>query len=113
MFADKSERVRLVHFCREVTERYEVNDTLLLDIHNAALSDSEYVLLVEAFKNRKKVKDLPLGHPVKLYQSVWDEVSFDKELGVLMLHDRIVVPKAMQDSCLKTLPMSHHGISRT
>ncbi|TRY75822.1 hypothetical protein TCAL_11862, partial [Tigriopus californicus] len=70
-------------------------------ISEVAKTDPNYCAVVQALQNGLGKKELPLGHPARLYSNVWDELLLDNEFQVLLYHQRV------------SLHMQHQGITKT
>ena len=52
-------------------------------------------------------------HPGRLYLTVWDQLAFEKDVGLLSLEGRIVVQKAAQKAVLQGRHLVHTGQCKT
>ena len=78
-----------------------------------AQQDDEYQKCIKLFKSHVHPKTLK-SHPAKVYSSIWDDISFNADLGLLIYNDRrIIVPSNARDSILKILHLSHQGVNKT
>ena len=78
-------------------------DPILEDLRKAGQQDEEYKALLEAILHDKK--------PPALYTNIIDRLSTDK--GLVLLDQRIVVPRNKRKEVLKKLHASHQGIEKT
>ena len=86
-------------------------DPKITKLEEIAEKDEEYSTLIETFKNRTKINDIKdPHHPAQAYKKEWHNISLDGKL--LILKNRIVVPKSARKFILDKLHISHPGINR-
>ncbi len=76
------------------------------EIRKAADKDEEFIMLQKYLRN-----DEPFPSQLQMYKSVIEEISEDN--GLLLLHQRLLIPKAMRKNILQRLHASHQGVERT
>ena len=59
------------------------SDPYLRSICDAAVSDLQYISIVEAIIQNKNVNDLPLTHPARQYKAFWNDLSVLDEVCLL------------------------------
>ena len=77
-------------------DRSQPNSLNLKFLLEAAGSSKAYCEIINALREDKDPRNLPPGHPAKLYQDVWPRLSlFGNDLGTLILLDceRVVLPE--------------------
>ena len=90
---DETDTDGFVDVCRAVTTLRKEPDPILAPMIEAAKSDSDYQLIIQALRNVKNPKSLPINHPGRQFSSVWSQLSVDSHLGLIILNsNRIVVP---------------------
>ena len=88
------------------------SDPILEPLYKSALEDNDYQRTIQALLDGKSPKNLPLDHPTKLYQNVWDDISIMD--GLLILgSQKIIIPQNGRDGILKALHIPHCGINKT
>ena len=87
-------------------------DPHLADIYDAAESDEDYQLLIQALREDKQLNNLPPSHPAKALKTVWNSLSI---LDGLILKDdhQIFIPKMARKVILEKLHIPHCGMSKT
>ena len=82
--------------------------------------DEEYMSQVRAVREKPALKTgkfpaFPPSHPANQLKSVWAELSLldDEEETLMLIGDRIVVPRAARERVLQLLHVPHQGITRT
>lgn len=91
-----------------------LGDPGLLSLSEISKSDGEYQDIIATLSSNKNPKVLPQNHPARLYRKQWEDISWDNESGLLLLHNhRIIVPQAARPQILKELHRSHQGLRRT
>ena len=89
------------------------HDLAIEELARVAAEDSLYQEVLTAIQNKKEVENLPPSHPGKLFKNQWDYLSVEEKYGLIVFHDRIVVPKAAQKKILEVLHLQHTGIHKT
>ena len=95
------------------TMRVESCDPQLESIVKAALDDTDYQKVIEAVSTVLDPKTLPATHPARLYRNQWAALAFEKDVGLLSLYGRVVVPRAVQRDVLRSLHIQHTGQLKT
>ena len=103
---------------RDVLIRHIVCDTVQPDLALRKLSeatskDAVYQEIMKAIRGHKVLKDLPTDHPGQAFKQQWDALSIDETHGLLLFHERIVVPKLARREVLERLHTQHCGINKT
>ena len=88
-------------------------DLSLHSLQELAIADANYQLVIQALRDDKDPKMLPLTHPARLYANMWDEISLDKTFGLLMYQTRLIIPERARSDILDKLHLAHQGISKT
>ena len=91
----------------------KIPDLALLQLSEAASQDGLYQEVFKAVQDRKLLKNLPPGHPGWVYNNQWESLSVEEKYGLVLFHDRIVVPKAARKKLLELLHVQHTGIYKT
>ncbi len=82
-------------------------DPLLDEIRSKGQQDEEYINLLKYLRSSNpKIND-----EIALYRSVLDEISEDE--GILVMRQRLIIPKCLRKEVLKRLHASHQGVDRT
>ena len=93
-----------------------VDDPQLEPIFECALSDPSYQLVLSALQEKKNVKNLPPNHPAKLYQNVWEDLSYTHDGNNSLITyqaTRIVIPDGYRKTILRALHKGHTGYPKT
>ena len=88
-------------------------DLALQELSEAAMNDDAYKEICRAVDIKKPLKDLPTDHPGRHFTKEWDFLRVDEVYGLLLFHDRIVVPKLAKKKILELLHVQHTGITKT
>jgi hypothetical protein len=64
---DPPEEEEVGHICA-----IQAEDPILQDLYDAAEEDAEYQKVKEAWENGREPRNLPFGHPARLFNNVWD-----------------------------------------
>ena len=95
-------------FCRD-----EAPDLALHELSEAALSDAAYQEVIRAVQDRKDLQNLSDDHPGQWFKNQWDALSVEETYGLLLYHERIVVPRLARKKILELLHIQHTGITKT
>ena len=95
------------------TLKVKALDPKLEVIIEAASEDGKYQDVINALKTFVNSSDLPFNHPGRLYRQVWSLLAYEKDVGLLTLNGRIVVPRKCQKSILDDLHVAHSGEVKT
>ena len=93
-------------YCVEVVNAVR-EDPLLMEVMDAAEEDTEYRLLLEAFREGFKVDELPRVHPVHAYRDVWDDVSLYGDSLLSVDNHRIIIPAPCRSTLLQRMHVPH------
>lgn len=88
-----------------------LDDPNLKEFSKKAMADAEYTLIKNALQNDDHPSDLGPSHPAKDFAAIWDELSI--EGGLIILRDKLVVPKTLQKEILGYLHLAHQGLRKT
>lgn len=106
VFAPDANDDRQVHI-----RNISVEDPLLKELLDTVTKDPEYQEFIDIFKRDIKIKNLPPDHPLRVYESCWKDISYEK--GLLLYGNRILIPKSYRKKILELLHVGHAGIQRT
>ena len=95
------------------TLKVEAFDPKLEAIILAANEDDSYQEVIEARRCTEDCKDLHRNHPGRLFMKVWNFLAFEKNVGLLTVNGRIVVPRKAQKHVLENLHVAHTGEVKT
>ena len=95
------------------TLRIEAVDPQLEALIEAASKDVAYGKVVDAVSSKADWRNLPKQHPARLYRHCWDFLAFEKDVGLLSMNGRIVVPRAAQKAVLQGIHHQHTGQLKT
>ena len=95
------------------TLKIKALDPKLEVIIEAAANDNSYQEVVEALSVTKNCRDLHRDHPGRKFMRVWNQLAYEKNVGLLTVNDRIVVPKGAQKAVLDDLHIAHAGEVKT
>ena len=98
---------------RSLSCQDEIPDLALTQLSEAASQDSLYQEVFKAVQDKKLLKNLPPDHPAWIYNNQWESLSVEEKYGLILYHDRIVVPKAARKKLLELLHIQHTGIFKT
>ena len=102
--------------CDILVKSIQVNenkDPALEYLTTFAKNDSNYQSIVQVLKDKKKLRDLPKDHIALSFKSIWDSMSYDESYGLLLYHDRIIVPVQARSEVLEKLHLQHTGVEKT
>jgi hypothetical protein len=89
-------------------------DPKLQSLKEAADSNQNCQMIVEAIIHGHNPKDLPSIHPARQFSTLWDNISCNTHRRLLLLQGcRIIVPKAKRKDILDLLHIPHCGIHKT
>ena len=72
-----------------------------------------YTMIREAFKQNRRLADLPCDHPARRLKQVWDKISMTDE-GILTVDgDKIYLPPSVRQTTLQDIHKGHCGYSKT
>lgn len=86
-------------------------DPQLESIIKAAAEDQSYQKVIEFLASSTRPPQC--DHLGRLYQTIWDRLAFEKDVGLLSVDGRIVVPRAAQKVVLQGLHLGHTGQRKT
>ena len=95
------------------TLRVEAGDPQLEAIVEAAVADPIYQQVIKAVSSKADWKNLPHQHPARLYRNQWDFLAVEKDVGLLTVNGRIVIPRAAQKAVLAGIHHQHTGQVKT
>ena len=81
-------------------------DPKIKRLQQKAKEDPEYALLLEKFRSNGR-PDADPKHPAFCYQSIWKDIH--EHDGILLYHDRLLIPKNARSDILKLIHMGHKG----
>ena len=81
------------------------------DMKKAASDDLNYRQIHEAILSDLKVKNMPPDHPARKYKAEWDFMATEDQL--VIMDDRVLVPRSMRKDVLKQLHSTHLGLKKT
>ena len=97
----------------KATSQYKV-DPKLAPLVEAAAADDNYKLLIQGLLSEKSANSLPASHPGRSFSNVWQQLSVDDNLGLVILDGRrIVVPGTQRKNILDALHIAHCGIFKS
>ena len=108
--ADETDEVANVKLCQAFDR-----DPQLQCLFEAA-EDPDYKALINALRDGKDPRKLPIGHPAQAYRNVWQHLSLmNGEDPTLVVYDnnRIVIPQSEREAILKLLHLAHTGQVKT
>jgi hypothetical protein len=91
----------------------QAEDPILQDLYDAAEEDEEYQKLKQAWEAGRKPRNLPFGHPGRLFNNVWDGLGVTPDRALLTYNGRFVVPTELRRAALAALHKGHGGITKT
>ena len=88
-------------------------DPRVVRMAERANNDDEYSTVIDALAGDKH--SLPPRHPAREYSNKWDEITtlVTSKGRLLMLGDRIIVPRTLRKEVLAQLHRAHQGITKT
>ena len=95
------------------TLRISPVDPQLEALIEAATEDVSYQRVIDAVSSKTDLKNLPHQHPGRLYRVKWSFLAYEKDVGLLTVNGRIVVPRAAQKAVLSDLHHQHTGQVKT
>ena len=98
---------------RNVICKKELPDLALSDLAEAAANDKIYQEIKSAVERKMPLKDLPTDHPGRQFTQQWDFMKVDSPYGLILFHDRIIIPKTHRRKILALLHIQHTGIVKT
>merc|ERR1712001_773538 len=94
--------------------KVEPLDPQVASIVEMAASCAEYQELVGTIQHGCQLTDLPVDHPARgLYRYVFHTMAYEPSIGLLTIHNKIVVPKEARKQVLKSLHIQHTGVVKT
>ena len=96
--------------CKRIEEA-----TPCAEVMEAASSDEEYGMIIEAVQRNARIDTLPEGHPAKALKPHWGKISLYGAPGeelVVIDSTRIVLPRAARPQVLKLLHLGHCGAQK-
>ena len=78
--------------------------------------DAAYLQIIAALKSGLNIKQLPVPHPAKALQSVWERLSVQGQAPdelIFLDSDKLLVPLSARAEILSKLHSSHSGITKT
>jgi hypothetical protein len=91
----------------------QAEDPILQDLYDAAEEDEEYQKVKAAWEAGRKPRNLPFGHPGRLFNNVWDGLGVTSDRALLTYNGRFVVPTELRRAALAALHKGHGGITKT
>ena len=95
-----------------ISRMTKFRDLNLDSIKQAANDDDGYKAIAYLLSTGKSPEHMKDGHPAKLYQKVWHELSVEGDL-IIKDGNKIVVPKGARREILEASHGSHSGITKT
>ena len=99
------------HEAWEFHEKEKAEDFIDEDLQTAAKADVDYMAIRDAIQQGVHVNDLGPDHPAKLYKLDWHLLGVYDFL--IVLGDRILVPRALRKPILRNLHLGHFGQQKT
>jgi len=94
--------------------KVEPLDPQVASIVEMAASCAEYQELVRTIQHGRQLAELPVDHPARgLYRNVFHTMAYEPSIGLLTIHNKIVVPKEARKQVLKSLHIQHTGVVKT
>ena len=85
----------------------------LVPIIDCAKSDMTYKKIVDAFKEGRKLNNLPEDHPARRLKEVWERLSLSDEGLLIVDEDKLYLPPGVRKKVLQQLHESHCGYGKT
>ncbi len=95
----------------EIAECFAITTNLAVHDKITPCINESYVAVCEALEKDKRLAKLPVDHPSKSFRGVWHQLSTDATL--ILIGDRIAVPKPAQAKIMALLHIPHNGIVKT
>ena len=86
---------------------------LMKSLSDFAACNPNYLALIDAAVQGKKVTDLSPTHPAKQYCAFWNNLSLMDNCLLVLNNSRLVIPTLARLEILKKLHHSHSGIVKT
>jgi hypothetical protein len=87
-------------------------DPILQELYDAAEEDESYQKVMAAWLEDKKPRDLPYGHPARLYNNVWSGIGATADRALLTFNGRLVIPEGQRKVAMAALHKGHGGITK-
>jgi hypothetical protein len=91
----------------------QAEDPILQDLYDAAEDDAEYQKVKEAWENGREPRNLPFGHPARLFNNVWNGMGLTPDRALLTYNGRLIIPTKLRRNALAALHKGHGGITKT
>ena len=87
-------------------------ESTLNKITDSCQSDSAYRQIVEAFKQERKLADLPESHPACRLKQVWDRLSLEENGIIVVDGNKLYLPPSSRKDALSQLHDGHCGYAK-
>ena len=85
----------------------------LTKIVEAAASCPEYQEIIKTIRNGHQLTKLPVDHPAHFYRNFLNTMAYEPSLGLLTVHNKIVIPKDARKDVLRSLHVQQTGVTKT
>ena len=87
-------------------------ESTLNNILRNCQSDSAYRQIVEAFKQERRLADLPESHPARRLKKVWHRLSLEEDGIIVVDGDKLYLPPGSRKDALSQLHDGHCGYAK-
>jgi hypothetical protein len=105
---DPPEEEEVNHICAAQAE-----DPILQELYDAAEEDAEYKKVKAAWQDGREPRNLPFGHPARLFNNVWAGLGVTSDGALLTYNGRLIIPTRLRRNALTALHKGHGGITKT
>ena len=69
--------------------------------------------MIKTIQNGHQIAELPVDHPAHFYRNFLNTMAYEPSLGLLTVHNKIVIPKNSRKDVLQHLHVQHTGVTKT
>jgi hypothetical protein len=96
----------------EIACAIRAEDPILQELYDAAEEDESYQKVMAAWREDKRPRDLPYGHPARMYNNVWSGIGATADRALLTFNGRLVIPETQRKAAMAALHKGHGGITK-
>ena len=87
-------------------------ESTLKRITDSCRSDNEYRQIIEAFKQGRRLADLPESHPARRLKQVWNQLSLEENGIIIVDGNKLYLPPSSRREALTQLHEGHCGYAK-
>jgi hypothetical protein len=96
----------------ESANAVRAEDPILQELYDAAEEDESYQKVMLAWREDKRLRNLPYGHPARMYNNVWGGIGATAGRALLTFKGCLVILESQRKAAMAALHKGHGGITK-